>query len=64
MDRNPGAAHHCRTGGDIVQNVLPTVAVDAPVLDQLVRNLVPPLAAAGERRISPIRRAHLAFMPS
>ncbi len=33
------------------ENVLPTVAADAPVLDQLVRNLVPPMAAAGGRRI-------------
>jgi hypothetical protein len=49
-------------GGDTVkQNILPTGAAGAPVLDQLARNLVPPLAAAGQRRVSPIHRAHLAF---
>jgi hypothetical protein len=55
MDRSRDAAHHRRAGGDTVQqNILPTVAKDAPVLNQLVRNLVPPLAAAGQRRVSPI----------
>ncbi len=51
MDRSQGAAHLRRAGGDAVQQtILPTVAVDAPVLDQLMRNLVPPLAVAGHRR--------------
>jgi hypothetical protein len=59
------AAIYRRAGGDTVQqNILPTVLADAPVLDHLARNLVPPLAAAGQRRVSPIRRADLAFMPS
>ncbi len=50
MDRSRDAAYHPRAGGDTVQqNILPTVATDAPVLDQLARNLVPPLAAAGQQ---------------
>ena len=51
MDRGRGAADRRQ------QNILPTGAADAPVLDQLVRNLVPPLAAGGQPRVSPIRRA-------
>ena len=54
MDRSREVAHHRRAGGDTVQqNILPTVSADAPVLDQLARNLVLPLAAAGQRRVSP-----------
>ena len=61
MDPSRDAAHHRRAGGDTVQqNILPTGAADAPVLDQLARNLAPPFSA----EFSPIRRAHLAFMPS
>ena len=53
MDRSRGAAYHPRAGGDTVQqNILPTVATDAPVLDQLARNLVPPLAAAGQQSLA------------
>ena len=61
----PRAAHYGRAGSDTVQqNILPTGAAGAPVLDQLAGNLVTPSAAAGQRRVSPIRRAHLAFVPS